>query len=105
VRDERVRPDQDSFDPTEHGCVCRDPECEAKHREDRKSGIAQEHPKTEAKIVEQRLHSFASRKRLSFLCGHTVLDDATVEQVHGTICVLSETFVVRDHANGRTALM
>src|SRR5438067_11505313 len=53
---ERIRPNQDSFDPTEHCGVCPDAECEAKQRKNRKSGAAQKHPKTEAKILEKRLH-------------------------------------------------
>lgn len=47
----------------------------------------------------KRLHSFRLGFRSGVLCGHAVLDDATIKQVNGAICVLSETLVVRDHAN------
>src|SRR5690349_6513328 len=40
-----------------------------------------------------------------FLCGHAVLDDATIKQMHGAICMLSEALVVRNHANRGAALM
>src|SRR5262249_44410325 len=39
------------------------------------------------------------------LCGHTVLDDATIKQVYCAIRVLSETLIVRDHANRGATLM
>src|SRR4029077_5584298 len=53
---ERIRPNQNSFDPTEHCGVCPDAECEAKQCKDRKSGTAQEHSGTEPKILKKCLH-------------------------------------------------
>ena len=36
---------------------------------------------------------------------HPIFHDATVEEVDRAIGVLGESLVVRDHANGRTALV
>src|SRR5205823_4601919 len=61
---ERIRPNQNSFDPTEHRSIRPDAECEAKQRKNGKSGTAPKHSQTEAKILEKRLHlSFASFER------------------------------------------
>ena len=48
---------------------------------------------------------FRSGLSRSVLCRHTILNDATIKQVHGAICVLRETFIVGDHANRGAALM
>jgi hypothetical protein len=58
VCDQRIRPDQNSFDPTKHRGVGPDAKSQAKQRKNRKSRTAQKHPKTEAKILEKCLHSF-----------------------------------------------
>jgi hypothetical protein len=64
MRYERIRPNQNSFDPTEHRSIRPDAECEAKQRKNGKSGTAPEHPEPEAKILKKRLHlSFASFER------------------------------------------
>jgi hypothetical protein len=39
---ERIRPDQNSFYPTEHCGICADAESEAKQRKNGKPGAAQE---------------------------------------------------------------
>src|SRR5262249_44982993 len=56
VRDQRIRANQNSFDPTEHRGVGSDAECEAKQRKNGKSRTAPKHPEAEAKILEKRLH-------------------------------------------------
>jgi hypothetical protein len=60
----RIRPNQNSFDPTEHRSIGPYAECEAKQRKNEKSGTAPEHPEAEAKILQKCLHlSFASLER------------------------------------------
>ena len=39
------------------------------------------------------------------LGGDSILDYAAIEQVDGAISVLSETFIVRNHANGCAAVV
>jgi hypothetical protein len=58
MRHQWIRPNQNSFDPTENRGICSDAQREAKQRKNGKSRTAQEHSKTEAKILEKRLHSF-----------------------------------------------
>jgi hypothetical protein len=58
VQHQRIRANQNAFNPTEHRGICADAENEAKERENGKSRTAQKHPETEAKILEKCLHSF-----------------------------------------------
>jgi hypothetical protein len=58
VRDQRIGADQNSFDPTQHGCVGADAQRQAKDSQYGKARTAPKHPKTEAKILEKVLHSF-----------------------------------------------
>src|SRR5262249_27856910 len=53
---ERIRPNQNSFDPTEHRGVGSNTECEAKNCQDGKARTASKHPEAEAKVLEKRLH-------------------------------------------------
>src|SRR5262249_36219098 len=77
----------------------------------RQSSARMENPGLRRSILNPKRRSwrnvcilFASFKRL-VLCGHTILDDAAIKQVHGAICVLRETLIVGDHANRGTTLM
>src|SRR5215469_15777399 len=57
----RIRPNQNSFNPTEHRGVCPNAKGEAKHRKNGKSGTAQEHSETEPKILKKCLHQFVTQ--------------------------------------------
>src|SRR4029077_9910517 len=52
VRDQRVRSEEDSFDPTEHGGVGADSEREAKNRQRGKAGTAAKHAQPKAKVLQ-----------------------------------------------------
>src|SRR6266436_6620755 len=52
-----------------------------------------------------RTANLRSLTTLMFLRCNSIFDDATVEQMHRAVCMLRETFVVRDHANRGAALM
>ena len=65
---------------------------------------APKHPKAETKILEKRLH-FSALSTSCCLCSNAIFDDLAIEQMHSAIRVLSETLVVRNHANGSATLM
>jgi hypothetical protein len=58
VRHQGIRADQNSFDPTQNGCVGADAQRQAKDSQYGKARTAPKHPKTEAKILEKVLHCF-----------------------------------------------
>jgi hypothetical protein len=51
------------------------------------------------------MYAFRFVARLNLLCGHAVLDDLTIKQVHGAIRVLREPLIMSDHANRGATLM
>src|SRR5215475_1771967 len=63
VSDQRIGADQNSFDPTQNGCVGADAQRQAKDSQYGKARTAQKHPKTEAKILDERLHLFRHSAR------------------------------------------
>src|SRR5262249_62320432 len=46
-----------------------------------------------------------SKHKSLFLSGHAILDNSASKQVHGAICMLSETLVVRNQAKRGAPLM
>src|SRR5262249_28818557 len=56
VRDQWIGANQNSFDPTQNGCVGADAQRQAKDSQYGKAGTTPKHPKTEPKILEKRLH-------------------------------------------------
>ena len=56
MRHERVRANQNSFDPTKYGGVCADPQSQAKDRQDGKAGTASKHSESKPKVLQKRLH-------------------------------------------------
>jgi hypothetical protein len=66
-----IRPNQNSFDPTEHRSICPDAESKAKQRKNGKPGTAQKYSKAEPKILDERLHiSLLSTKRFDWIQLH-----------------------------------
>src|SRR5204862_179806 len=53
MRDERIRPNENSFDPTQHRGVRSNPERQAKNRQDRESRGAPKHARAEANVLEE----------------------------------------------------
>src|SRR5262249_14655537 len=62
----------------------------------------QQHPRAVANVLPQTPKHKTSILRL---CSHAVFNDATIKQMDSAICVLSETLVVRNHANRGATLM
>src|SRR5436190_15443656 len=56
MRDERVRPNEYSFDPTENRRHSADAERQTKNCQNGKAGTAAKHSEAEAKVLEKRLH-------------------------------------------------
>jgi len=56
MRDQRVRTNQNSFDPTEDGGIGADPERQTEDCKKRKAGTAPKHSEAEAKVLQKRLH-------------------------------------------------
>jgi hypothetical protein len=53
---ERIRANQNSFDPTQNGRIGADPKRQTENCEKRKAGTAPKHSETETKILEKGLH-------------------------------------------------
>ena len=53
VRNQRIRSDQNSFDPTEHGGVRSDAESQTQNRERTETGSAPKHPRAEAQVLPE----------------------------------------------------